>query len=354
MPFLPRKNISLYLMIVTFLEVFAAGVLHDRALGADTFEVPIQRMFHSEALGKDKNILISLPRDYDLKTTKLYPVLYVLNRMENFQIARQITTFLAEKGNIPEMIIVGVPHSGDAYVEYTPYQEHNQSQRRSAADELQMFLKAELIPFIDKQYRTRPSRMLVGHSLAGLFTMDVFLNDPKMFNAYIALSPSYHHGVEILKAADRSMQKLRLQDYPVFYSNIGGDEYYKIADKYQEMQSIFQNRAPQELRWMMKVADNNSHRVMPMLGLYDGLVSIFEGYNLSMPQFRRQQYDGVINHYQKLSGEIGYVLQPTRGDIESLRNYFSEPERIDDAEIAREAKSYVKAADRLLKYYYGE
>lgn len=38
--------------------------------------------------------------------------------------------------------------------------------------------------------RTRPYRILVGHSRGGLFAVDTFVEQPELFNAYVAISPS--------------------------------------------------------------------------------------------------------------------------------------------------------------------
>jgi predicted alpha/beta superfamily hydrolase len=316
--------------------------------------VPEQHNVPSVALGTQKGILVHVPNGYrDEGFDGAYPVMYVLNRAENFILASQVTDYLASKGNIPEMIVVGVPHSGNSRGEYKPYETKEPGKRRPAVDNLRQFFKGELIPFIDKTYRTKPSRILVGHSLAGLFTTDVFLNDPDLFNAYVALSPSYHHGPEIIGAAKRSMESGRAQQKSVFYSNIGGDEFYKIFDQYRRMQSVFKNHAPDSVRWTMKEIDNNSHRVMPLIGLYDGLTTIYAGYNLSMPQFRHQRYQGIIDHYNKLSEEMGYTYQPTKDDLESLQRYFANPDRQDDPVVAEDGVAYVADANKLLRYYYG-
>ncbi len=58
------------------------------------------------------------------------------------------------------------------------------------ADRFLQFLKQDLIPWTEAQYRTQPFRILVGHSLTGLFTLHTFLNSPDTFNAYLALSPA--------------------------------------------------------------------------------------------------------------------------------------------------------------------
>ena len=52
------------------------------------------------------------------------------------------------------------------------------------------FVRDELIPEVDRRYRTTRERAIVGESLAGLFVVETFLLEPAMFDEYIAFDPS--------------------------------------------------------------------------------------------------------------------------------------------------------------------
>ena len=51
------------------------------------------------------------------------------------------------------------------------------------------FISSELIPAVEKNYRTR-ERILFGHSFAGSFTIYALLNKPDFFDYFIASSPT--------------------------------------------------------------------------------------------------------------------------------------------------------------------
>jgi predicted alpha/beta superfamily hydrolase len=59
------------------------------------------------------------------------------------------------------------------------------------ADKFLSFVKSEVVPFIDKKYKTLPLRVAVGHSNGGTFISYSLLNEPDLFDAYIAISPNY-------------------------------------------------------------------------------------------------------------------------------------------------------------------
>jgi alpha-beta hydrolase superfamily lysophospholipase len=50
--------------------------------------------------------------------------------------------------------------------------------------------KEAYLPTVDRDYRTRPYRVLIGHSLGGLFARYALMNRPEVFNGYLIISPS--------------------------------------------------------------------------------------------------------------------------------------------------------------------
>ena len=50
------------------------------------------------------------------------------------------------------------------------------------------YVKNEVIPYVEDNYRIRRHRTAIGHSLGGSFVMHTLLNDPTLFDNYIALN----------------------------------------------------------------------------------------------------------------------------------------------------------------------
>jgi len=65
------------------------------------------------------------------------------------------------------------------------------------------FIRNELMPLIKSRYRTTSETAIVGESLAGLFVVETFLNEPAMFDTYIAFDPSlwWNNGKLVADAA---------------------------------------------------------------------------------------------------------------------------------------------------------
>ena len=178
---MPTSPKTLFLMLLTLLLLSRPITAEEHiAFKYETATIT------SENLQKDRQIYIHLPPSYQKETARSYPVLYVLNRPESFLLSSQVVDFLSSKENIPETIVVGIPHGGSSRFEYTPYDGDT---RRAEIDSVHRFLKNDVLPHINNRYRTTPSKSIVGHSLAGLFVTDLFINEPDLFNSFIALSP---------------------------------------------------------------------------------------------------------------------------------------------------------------------
>ncbi|RNL77383.1 hypothetical protein ED312_20835 [Sinomicrobium pectinilyticum] len=88
------------------------------------------------------------------------------------------------------------------------------------ADKFLSFVKTEVVPFIDKRYRTLSERVAVGYSNGGTFISYSFLKEPDLFDAYIAISPNYAYdkGQLVERFSDLVPKNLKGEKF-VFISN---------------------------------------------------------------------------------------------------------------------------------------
>lgn len=167
-------------------------------------DVRLHKNFHSNLLGNSRDLVVYLPPGYDKNKTHRYPVLYMQDGQNIFDVA---TSFFAgrerhmdeeaqeliSQGAIQPLIIVGVYSVGfDRINEYTPTRQAN-SARGGHADLYGRMLVEELKPFIDSQYRTLKDRShtsLGGSSLGGLATLYLGLRYSKIFGKLAITSPA--------------------------------------------------------------------------------------------------------------------------------------------------------------------
>lgn len=150
----------------------------------------------SKILGRAVNYCVDLPADY-AASGKRYPVLYFLHGMfENYRAwdengGKDVLDGLAAAGKIGPMIVV-LPDAGNSFY-VNSY---------DGKDRYEDFFIQELVPFIDKQYRTIPDaqhRGVSGVSMGGYGALHLAMLHSGVFGSVsaqgAALVPKFPHPV---------------------------------------------------------------------------------------------------------------------------------------------------------------
>ena len=152
-----------------------------------------QREIASKKIGQRYDLLVSLPHDYET-SGKRYPVLYVLDGWHFSLMAfLQNNNIYSEK--MPPVVIVNISHGEDAPTElrgrdFTPVKTAKYANSGGAKLFLE-FMEQDVIPFVDRTYRTIPTdRGLLGHSLGGLFALYALEQRPTLFQRLVVASPA--------------------------------------------------------------------------------------------------------------------------------------------------------------------
>lgn len=185
---------------------------------------------NSASTGRSYDLYIHKPADFDKNKDKKYPVLYLLDGQWDFKLLDSVVGGLVFDKWMPDIVIVGITYSGahpdyDALraTDYTP----TPGDRKGSGDgpKFLHFMKAELIPFIELNYRGEPTRRILGgHSLGGLFTLYAMLTDPTLFWGYLAGSPAIPWGNDFLVKQEAEYAKQH-QDLPArLFCAVGGAE----------------------------------------------------------------------------------------------------------------------------------
>jgi predicted alpha/beta superfamily hydrolase len=155
----------------------------------------VRKLTSKIVAGQEYELQIMLPGGY-AKNTKKYPVVYLMDSQWDFPLVKCIYGEHYYDGFIPELIVVGVTWGGinpnpDSLRarDYTPTSVPWTPQS-GGADKFLSFMKEELFPFIESNYRAEAdNRILMGCSLGGLFTMYAMFTHTDMFTGYAAASP---------------------------------------------------------------------------------------------------------------------------------------------------------------------
>lgn len=171
---------------------------HLPALAGDYFRI------ESREVGRAFHIYVRLPDGYDPAATIAYPTVYLTDGDSLFPILAANHLFLTYDDGLPEAIVVGIAYGGfDPAVNRRglDFQTPGTGVAADAAGApaFQAFLKRELIPEIERRFRSDPSRrVLFGQSRGGAFVLWSAIDDPDLFQGRIASNPSVTPGIESL------------------------------------------------------------------------------------------------------------------------------------------------------------
>jgi predicted alpha/beta superfamily hydrolase len=226
----------------------------------------------SDVLKQNRKISIFLPEGYDAKDSK-FPVIYVLDADGRDQHIVPTARFLFVNGKMPKAIIVGV-FNIDRNHDFLP-DSSKSANTGGGADNFVSFFKNELIPYINRNFKTDAFRVLVGHSYGGVFTMHALLTDPDLFDAYIAIDPSFWYKNQMqVKTAREEFLKTKNWNKSIFITGREGNGMKEMG--ITAMEKVLKASAPKDLSWKIAAYPNEDHGSVPFKSVYDGLRYIFD------------------------------------------------------------------------------
>lgn len=272
-----------------------------------------QIVIHSEILGEDRTLSIGLPWGYE-ESAEEYPILLVLDCDSPTALAHAISAMeiLDGKSQAPQMIIAGID-SGNGARDYFP-QPLEGRPGSGHAEEFLQFILAEVIPFVEQKYRASSCRILYGASNAGMFTVYAMLNEGDLFSGFIAASPSLAWFPEYFS---RAISEFHPEQGTRFYLNWGSDDIQSIVlDATPELSGSFSEAFGDIGSYSFEEIEQGGH--VPYVSLHNGLRSVFHSWCLTDEQLFSVGLNGLIQHYEDLSGEFGFHVSVPGGKFMSL------------------------------------
>jgi hypothetical protein len=181
----------------------------------------------------------------------------------------------AQMGEFPDFIIVGIRNTDrekDVFPEVITYPDGGKAGGR--ANQFLDFVREELIPQVEKTYRTDGFRVLYGTSNSGFTTVYALLRNPSTADAYIAASatlmvPSFLENrgslVRDFKGGKRQLSLVMGEkDFPTVISQNGA------------LKELIDTSAPAGLSCRLAVLRGAGH--VPVNSLVEGLRDLFDGW----------------------------------------------------------------------------
>jgi predicted alpha/beta superfamily hydrolase len=243
----------------------------------------IERL-HSTILGEERAALIRLPRDYARDTSARYPVLFKLDGGNGLERYAAAVDTLSDAGAIPALILVAIPNArGQRNRDMTPARLHQEFEvsgkmatgEMGQGDRFLDFLEQELIPHIERRYRTAAPRILAGHSRSALLVLESLLSKPTLFDARLIFSAPLLRDEQRMIADTRAFLTTHPEHRSFIYLNWGESENGGMGQSHDAMCELLRESAPKGLRWTIARASGADHQQTPLIALPEGLLNYF-------------------------------------------------------------------------------
>lgn len=156
------------------------------SLSAQTTEIT---EFTSLNTGDIYKIVIKRPKEFD--ATKKYHVVYFTDASLNS--GKFILGLDTEK--MKNCVLIGIGHAGNYVMrrqrDFIPSDAGGFSSNEfGQASKFYLFIKNELMPFVEGKIAFQNRKIFIGHSFGGLLALYFSLRENKLFDEYYAISPS--------------------------------------------------------------------------------------------------------------------------------------------------------------------
>jgi len=209
----------------------------------------IDSAFYIPQLDRHRKIWIYLPPSYNQSSKKSYPVLYMHDGQNLFNV--QTAAFGVEWGvdecldtlalkSKKECIVIGIDNGLDKRVnEYNPYdnEKYGKGEGRQYID----FIANTLKPFIDSNYRTlrdASHTFIAGSSMGGLISLYALVQYPDIFGGAGVFSPAFWVTPQLFTDVANTKWQKNLHIY--FYA--GGKESNVMIPDMQKMFELIKQK----------------------------------------------------------------------------------------------------------------
>lgn len=333
-------------VVLVFLMLISC---HERDVNSneEIVSIGVKKKIYSKVLDQEREIWIYKPDGYYNmnETGTNYPVVYVMDGESQFISTAAIIEQLSSPGTandvIPQMMVVGIVNI-DRNIDLTPPLSEDTSfgsvEFSGGADKMAKFMRNELIPYIDENYSTSDHRILIGHSLGGLFVLNTLIHHQDLFTNFLSIDP--------FMGWDNEKFSQEVQDSFLLGSYDGKSAYIAMANNTlsfndrisglrdsSEVMAMsnagvrFSNqiiKTNYDIDIELKYYEEENHFQIPLPAMYDGFNYFYDFYSFSSisdyyhPSMSEERIVPALKtHFKKISQRMGYDVKPMESYINS-------------------------------------
>lgn len=211
-----KKYILSFVFILIAHFIIFQSSAQDNQEDKKIFPFGVIEEINSKELEEKRTLNIYLPQGYSPDSATVYPVIYVLDgsQYEDFPHIAGLAQFMNMYEILPKSIVVGISNIGKSrYRDFTypstDKQDIEDLPTSGGSEKFIAYIENEVMPFIEKNYKTSSHKTIIGQSLGGLLASEILFKKPYLFDDYVLVSPSlWWDNQKMIKDADTFLKNL--------------------------------------------------------------------------------------------------------------------------------------------------
>ena len=273
----------------------------------------------SAILKETRRILIVLPASYQQSAAdRRYPVTVVADGEYLIPTLAAVNDELTRNGQIPESVLVGIENVGGGdflasnqkrvYDLTPPGLSAAGSDLNQGGDHFLDFIEKELLPAVDRQFRTAAPRTFIGVS-SGAVLATYAAATRSNYSAVVALDAPIHLDENWL--ARKLIARAGQSGRPVRYASLEAKFGWPDASWKQLVAT-----APQSWKLYREKTQLEGHETLQMIGAYIGLRQVFSDYSrFSAPE---APTTSILPYYATVSASLGAPVIPPKRLLQNV------------------------------------
>jgi predicted alpha/beta superfamily hydrolase len=321
----------------------------------------IYESLESGFLGATRELKIQLPRNYEDNPEKYYPLIIVFDGDYLFEVVAGNVDYYSYWEDMPEAIVVGVNQTGSREQDCNISLENYMPSKTGA--QFYDFIENELLIYMSENYRSLNFRVAVGHGETANFMNYFLFNNRPIFNAFVALSPSFSYTME-----ENLTRRLGLENTSkIFYYLSTADLDIKQNKKQIEgLNTKISNLENKNLVYAFDNFDDANHYTLAAQSIPKALQSIFLVFQpISKSEYKEyiltletSPVDYLIEKYDTIEDFFGIKKQILVNDIRAIAAAIQKNKQFeyfqDLGKIASKQHPYTVLGSFFMARYYEE
>ncbi len=216
----------------------------------------------SKIVGETRRINVYLPPVYGDSLNAARPVLYMPDGglAEDFLHVAGLMQVSVGNGTMRPFLLVGIENTkrrrdltGPTAIE----RDKKIAPVVGGSAAFREFIKSELMPVINKRYRTTKETAIMGESQAGLFVVETFFLEPELFNTYIAFDPSIWWNENEFARTAATRLRAGIKGPRALYLASSDEE--ELARLTKQLAKSLKTNAPANVKWSYQPMPAETH-----------------------------------------------------------------------------------------------